>query len=240
MWKKTYLFFFVLVVILFLFPFRVNGQSVPLAPKVPGVDCGIAGAGNNIDSCCYSTGLELPQLPGWVQDPFNVTSGYNDKIKEINGLQKNSQTPCIYGAPDPAITDYASPNCKCILQITPTPLPAIGQLCAKYITGQEYTACLNCAKGGGYWSGMACFPTRLDSFITDFILSVGIGIAGLAALLCIIYSVLRIQTSRGNPEAIKKAQETMTSCIIGLILIIFSAFLLRLIGVTILRIPGFQ
>ena len=57
--------------------------------------------------------------------------------------------------------------------------------------------------------------------------------------MCIIYSAYLIQFSRGNPERIKKAREYLTSCIMGLLLIIFSIFILRLIGVDILRIPGF-
>jgi len=67
----------------------------------------------------------------------------------------------------------------------------------------------------------------------------GIGLAGLIALLCIIYAAFMIQISSGNPERIKKAQELLTSCIMGLMLIIFSVFILRLIGVDILKIPGF-
>ena len=49
-----------------------------------------------------------------------------------------------------------------------------------------------------------------------------------------------MQTSQGNPEKLKKAQEMLTSCIMGLMLIIFSVLILRLIGVDILKIPGFN
>jgi len=48
-----------------------------------------------------------------------------------------------------------------------------------------------------------------------------------------------MQSSQGNPEKLKKAQEMITSCIMGLMLIIFSVFILKLIGVNILKIPGF-
>ena len=41
-------------------------------------------------------------------------------------------------------------------------------------------------------------------------------------------------------EKIKKAQDLLTSCIMGLMLIIFAVFILRLVGVNILRIPGFS
>jgi hypothetical protein len=66
----------------------------------------------------------------------------------------------------------------------------------------------------------------------------GVGLAGIAAFLCIIYAAFILQTSRGNPERIKKAREYLTNCIIGLLIIIFAVFVLRLIGVDILQIAG--
>jgi len=49
-----------------------------------------------------------------------------------------------------------------------------------------------------------------------------------------------MQSSQGNPEKLKKSQDMITSCIMGLMLIIFSIFILKLIGVDILKIPGFS
>jgi hypothetical protein len=59
-------------------------------------------------------------------------------------------------------------------------------------------------------------------------------------MLGIIFSAFQIQISQGNPEKIKKAREMLTSFVIGLLVIIFSVFILRLIGVDLLRIPGFS
>jgi hypothetical protein len=80
----------------------------------------------------------------------------------------------------------------------------------------------------------------LAGFISVTLLGWGVGLAGLIALACIIYSTFVLQTSGGNPERIKKAREYLTSCIVGLLLIIFSVFILNVIGVNILQIPGFQ
>ena len=46
-------------------------------------------------------------------------------------------------------------------------------------------------------------------------------------------------TSQGNPEAVKAATEQLTSAIIGLLFIILSFVILEIIGVDILKIPGF-
>jgi putative Mn2+ efflux pump MntP len=64
------------------------------------------------------------------------------------------------------------------------------------------------------------------------------GLAGIIAIGCITFAAIQFQLSQGDTEKIKKARELMTSCIMGLILIIFSVFILRVIGVDILQLPG--
>lgn len=128
---------------------------------------------------------------------------------------------------------------KCIC--TPSEVSIFKVLCSRITSTDEQTACSNCIKdGGGIWSGIGCLSTDIPTLVKDKILGVGLGFAGMFALLCIIYAAFRLQTSQGNPEKIKKAQELLTSCIMGLMLIIFSVFILRLIGVDILKIPGFN
>jgi len=45
-------------------------------------------------------------------------------------------------------------------------------------------------------------------------------------------------SSYGTPEKIQAAKELLTASFGGLLLIIFSVYILQLIGVSILRIPG--
>ena len=71
-----------------------------------------------------------------------------------------------------------------------------------------------------------------------FILTWAIGIGGGIAFLLIIVAGFQIMTSTGNPERLKAGQELLTSAIAGLIMIIFSVFILRIIGVDILKLPG--
>lgn len=72
------------------------------------------------------------------------------------------------------------------------------------------------------------------------IFSLVLGVAGGIALLLIIISGYKFMGSQGNPEAKKAATEGLTSAIIGLLFIIFSFVILQIIGVDILRIPGFS
>lgn len=67
----------------------------------------------------------------------------------------------------------------------------------------------------------------------------GIGIGGGAAFLLIVYAGFMIMTSAGNPERLKAGQELLTSAISGLILLIFSIFILNFIGVDVLGLCKF-
>lgn len=91
----------------------------------------------------------------------------------------------------------------------------------------EISTAIGCIPvGGGFESLMA------------WILRRAIGISGGIAFLLVISGAFKILTSAGNPKSIQAAQETISSALIGLLLIIFSVFLLELIGVKILGIPG--
>jgi hypothetical protein len=61
---------------------------------------------------------------------------------------------------------------------------------------------------------------------------------GGVAFLLILFSGFQTMMSAGNPEKLHEAKELMTAAISGLLLIIFSVFLLKLVGVDILQIPG--
>lgn len=80
---------------------------------------------------------------------------------------------------------------------------------------------------------------QLADKIND-ILKYAMGIGGIVAFLLIVVGGFQIILSSGNPERVKAGKEIITSAIAGLLLIIFSVFILRLIGYDILRIPGFK
>jgi len=104
----------------------------------------------------------------------------------------------------------------------------------------EYQSCMKCNYlEKGVWTAIGCVYSDFSKTIKEVIFPVAIGFAGLISLGCIIFASFTMQTSAGDPEKVKKAQELITSCIAGLIVVIFSVFILRVIGVDILRIPEF-
>lgn len=113
-----------------------------------------------------------------------------------------------------------------VFPINPTPKPGP-------ISGP--TAC----KGGtGINTAIGCIPVDSSNNFVAWFLRWSIGIAGGIAFLMIVFASFQVMTASGDPQKLQGGRELLTAAISGLILIIFSIFLLRLIGVTILDIPG--
>lgn len=241
-------FFFVIVIITaFLFLFKVTVKAQYSEILIPGVNCGIAGDIKS-NKCCAPSTIDL-FTPSDVGETFAVLNNWfkkgftslKDKIfGPLLDLQKKVNVPCQIG--EQSTDDPSDINCRCELEVTPTPGPikALTEFCDNQTASNDKTACATCIQGGGVYTGMGCVQGSLDKFISQTLFGWGIGLAGGMSLLCIIYAAFMMQSSQGNPEKLKKAQELITSCIMGLMLIIFSVFILKLIGVDILKIPGFS
>ncbi len=76
-------------------------------------------------------------------------------------------------------------------------------------------------------------PTQL----VNVLLTIAFGVAGGIAFLLIVYGGFRLVFSQGDPKAVQEAREVITSAIIGLLIIVFSVFILNLIGIDVLGLP---
>lgn len=142
---------------------------------------------------------------------------------------------------------------------TPTPvivIPTLGPLCDQLANKDDDTDarhphkdCMDCVDPKpspnitpvpGIWTAIGCLPTDYGELISGYVFKTGIGIAGGISFLYFLYGAFLILTSAGNPEKIEEAKQIIISALSGLLLIIFSIFLLRVIGVDILRIPDFK
>lgn len=86
-------------------------------------------------------------------------------------------------------------------------------------------------------TALGCIPVKMDKFIV-WLLPILFSISGGIAFLLMVYGFILITTSKGDPKAVQAARETITSAITGLLISIFAIFILRLIAVDILKIPG--
>lgn len=252
--KKVFLVLFILISTFLSFSYSVSGQTPANKPfnfTIPGYNCGLAEDPLK-SQCCrvnYPSSFIPPDV-GPLNSVVNAFSFFTNFARD-NFLQpiidtftsmtttKGNMSSCYTGVQ--SIPDANDPSCQCINPITPAPsyLAALNDFCQRQSNVSDRSACLACANDGGVFSGIGCIKTDSKKFIEETVFGLGIGLAGGFSLLCIIYAAFMMQSSQGNPEKLKKAQEMITSCIMGLLLIIFSVFILRLIGVNILRIPGF-
>lgn len=101
--------------------------------------------------------------------------------------------------------------------------------------------CLNPGSDGAcneIASGLGPIGTNPSTFV-QFMLGIILSLAGGIAVILIIISGYRLIASQGNPEKIVAAREQLTAAIVGLLFVIFSLFILQVIGVDILNLPGF-
>jgi hypothetical protein len=109
-----------------------------------------------------------------------------------------------------------------------------------FISGRDIFATegIFCAGGDSINTAIGCIPFKDPTGLgfMSFFLRWGIGIGGGIALALIILAGFQIITSTGNPERLKAGQELLTSALTGLIMLIFSVFILRIIGVDLLGV----
>ncbi len=244
--KKLFLILIIINIFLFITSFKVQAQ---LNFSFPGLNCGKAGDPETNKCCVYNNPWKISYPDVGPLNPvvsilnFFIEKTQTKLIEPIIDISteifNKNLSPCYTGI---VSTNISDPNCKCINPINPAPgyLSALNNFCQKQEKPEDRSACLNCANDGGVFSGIGCVKTDSKKFIEETVFGLGIGLAGGFSLLCIIYAAFMMQSSQGNPEKLKKAQELITSCIMGLMLIIFSVFILKLIGVNILKIPGFK
>lgn len=93
--------------------------------------------------------------------------------------------------------------------------------------------------GEGINTAIGCIHVGSPQAFAEDLLKWAMGIAGLVAMLFIVYAGFLILTSSGNPKQVAAGRELLTAAVSGLVLLLMSAFLLNFIGVRVLALPGF-
>ncbi len=97
-----------------------------------------------------------------------------------------------------------------------------------------------CATGGGedgIDTAIGCIPIARESFV-NWLLNRLFGIIGGIAFVLMVGGGIQMAMSGGDPQKLKAGQEVLSSALAGLLFALFSLFILRLIMVDILHIPG--
>lgn len=167
------------------------------------------------------------------------TSSYPYKwvVVQITGDSTNGCGSGKHGeCPDPGINVGAA-TCKCVADSMQGPVYTDPNAITREYTfaeGDNYKyKCVN----GDVDTALGCVPTNASGF-TGWLMTFVFGIAGGIAFLLMVWGFILIATSGGDEKKVAGAKETITSAIIGLAFCIFSIFILRLIALDILNIPG--
>jgi hypothetical protein len=168
-------------------------------------------------------------------EPFNNFFASSDNEDEEDSNQNTDSTDfgiqnCPY--PDPAgarpagVPDYAWDLYRAGVDVR---------------TGeqvQEHGQCVSCITAGRTWTALGCIDTSVAGIFTSLV-RIALGVMGGVVLLRLIYLGYIYQT--GDTKKIAEARSGIISTIAGIIVVIFSVVILRIIGVNILDIvpPGF-
>lgn len=138
----------------------------------------------------------------------------------------------------------SSPSCERSATLTSTTTPNSNNnvpSSAPPVTGNNSSiTCASDSNGASINTAIGCIPFNDQNALVGFILRWAIGIAGGIAFLLILIAGFQIISSRGDPKRLQAGQELMTSAIAGILLLIFSLVILRIIGFDILQIGAFQ
>ena len=93
--------------------------------------------------------------------------------------------------------------------------------------------------GTGYIdTALGCLPYERTEFVMA-LLRLLTGIAGLIALSVMLFATIQIMTASGDSKKLQSGRDLFSSALAGLLFLIFSVSILRLVGFNILKIPGF-
>ena len=95
-----------------------------------------------------------------------------------------------------------------------------------------------CNGGKGIETALGCMKVDTSGFTTQ-ILTFLAGTAGAIALVVMLAATIQIMTGGDNAEQVKKGKELFTGAITGLLFIVFSVTLLKIIAGDIIKLPGF-
>jgi hypothetical protein len=216
-------------------PYLNNGTSVP-NPMGGAMRINTPRLNNENHTAVIAAGPVGNETFICARVPFNVTNNPPDSVELITSTPETPPGKVLNpDKPGPGISGTGGGGGVKIPGIT-----------CKYIDDPNFnknedTPCSSAAGipcKDGIETAIGCIPTNPVELIKG-IVRFSIGIGGGIALLMMIIGSFQMMTSAGNPERLNGGKDRFTNAIIGLLVIIFSVFLLRVIGVDILGLDQY-
>jgi len=217
--------------------YNSTGASVPSCPSL---QTNLSSANTGISALIFSCNIQnIPDDSYFVSvdSTVGVTSDGNCKTGLICIYNDPNKTVCSNSSVGTAVPQGGCSNCGFCDRnqnkiLDPSEIPSYYNDCK---------SCIDPAPMGraGSWTALGCIDSTPGGLIAWFLEKM-IYIAGGIAFLVMLYGVFTIIISSGNPEKLNTGKDYITSAVAGLALIIFSVFLLKVLGVDILGIPNFK
>ena len=90
----------------------------------------------------------------------------------------------------------------------------------------------------GIRTAVGCIGVTSQTDLLLLVLPWAIGVGGGTAFILIVVAGFLVLTSAGDPQRAKAGKELLGATFAGLLMIIFSVYILDIIGIRILRLPG--
>lgn len=169
-----------------------------------------------------------------VDDDDTKMEYKNGQLKRnFNGVDKGLPDNNLFYLVDVADADRGNfvQKCSMVIPMVDTSAPTATPTISTCIPGTGNSG--NCGSIDTVFGDFSGNPGSLATIFYDFAL----GIAGGVALIMMIYASFKMISSKGDPDALQGGKQLFTSAVIGLLVIIFAAFIIRIIGSG-LGIPG--
>lgn len=174
---------------------------------------------------CFTL-TSLDRNMGVIDVDFKNSSGTN-----VCGTQRSNVTPGNYGG----LLEYFQNTLA-----TRNPIPSIIAVPTYNPSPDNQLYCEEVDGKKGINTALGCISYDASGGFIKDLLEIIIGLGGGIALLLILYGVFIVTTSAGIPEKLKEGNEVISSAIAGLLFIIMAIFLMNLIGIKILALPGLK
>lgn len=195
---------------------------------------------NNLGDVCVKVKVGGQDIGSINKTVVGESACYNDTIYSCTSESKpyfnESGTDCSASG-KVCRKENGQTDAKCMTQEEATENTNLIDNTSNTIDTTGQIANVFCSGSSDIQTALGCVPTEINKFV-PWLLSWLFGVAGGIAFLLMSYGFILIATSSGDEKKVQGAKETITSAVIGLLICIFAVFILRLIAVNILKIPG--
>lgn len=219
------------------------GCDISFEPGQPGVSQKVVARFRNFTQRILS-GKWVDVYPNVTVSPVRQSGGtYGGYEVDISGFSVSGTYRVTFNS---GVLGQGVPACSANLVVSDNPGSKQGEVTITRSDASSQQSPISASKVKwcgtnrfGLETALGCIPVGDSNEFVGWFLKWALGIAGGVAFILMLMAGFQIMTAGGNPEKVQGGRELLNAAISGLVLIVFSIFLLKLIGVDILAIPGF-